>query len=72
MKNRRNVTRAEAAIELIQYADREFTFSEGETAAAFTLAAVFLTDSKPENLIGLIRLITEASSALHTGEIKNG
>ena len=73
MKNRRTVTRAEAAIEIIQYIDREFTFVEGESAAVFTLAAVFSTGSKPENLIGLIRLITEASCTFdaHTGEIQN-
>ena len=45
MKNRRTVTRAEAAIEIIQYIDREFTFSEAESAAALTLAAVFFAES---------------------------
>lgn len=64
MKNRRTITRAQAAIELIQYVDREFTFSEGETAAVFTLAAVFLADSKPENLMALVRLIAESNAIL--------
>lgn len=64
MKNRRTVTRAEAAIELIQFMDREFTFTPAESAATLTLAAVFLADSKPENLMGLVRLIAESSSML--------
>lgn len=69
MKNRRTVTRAEAAIEIIQYIDREFTFSEAESAAALTLAAVFLADSKPQNLLGIIRLIAESNSIF--AEIEN-
>jgi hypothetical protein len=69
MKNRRTVTRAEAAIEIIQFMEREFNFSQAETAAALTLAAVFLSDCKPENLMGLVRLIAESNSIL--AEIDN-
>lgn len=64
MKNKRTLTRAEAAIEIIQFMDREFNFSQAETAAALTLAAVFLADCKPDNLMGLIRLIAESNSIL--------
>lgn len=64
MKNKRTLTRAEAAIEVIQFMDREFNFSEGETAAVLTLAAVFLADCKPDNLMALVRLIAESNSIL--------
>jgi hypothetical protein len=57
-------TRGDAAIELIQFADKKLNLSDGDAASAFVLAACFLAGDNRESLFSLIKLIIEADGVL--------
>jgi hypothetical protein len=51
------LTRSEAAIQLIAFADEKMDLTDQEAAAALTLAACFLAGGNAENILSIIRLV---------------
>lgn len=58
-----SITRTDAAIELITFADKKLGLDDGETAAALVLAACFLAGNS-ENILSLVRLILDSHEVL--------
>jgi hypothetical protein len=53
------ITRTDAAIELITFADKKLDLDDRESAAALVLAACFLAGST-ENILSLIKLMMDS------------
>ena len=51
------LTRSDAAIKLIAFADEKMDLTDQEAAAALTLAACFLAGGNAENILSIIRLV---------------
>lgn len=58
-----SITRTDAAIELITFADKKLNLNDRESAAALVLAACFLAGST-ENIFSLIKLIVDSHEVM--------
>jgi hypothetical protein len=57
------ITRTDAAIELITYADKKLDLNDQDSAAALALAACFLAGNS-ENIFALIKLMINSHEVL--------
>ena len=62
------LTRSDAAIQLIAFADEKMDLTDQEAAAALTLAACFLAGGNAENILSIIRLVFATADVMRDGK----
>jgi hypothetical protein len=65
---RAKLTRSDAAIQLITFADEKMDLTDQEAAAALTLAACFLAGGNAENILSIIRLVFATADVMRDGK----
>lgn len=62
------LTRSDAAIQLIAFADEKMDLTDQEAAVAFALAACFLAGGNAENILSIIRFVFATTDVMRDGK----